>query len=148
MIEARSFDVLVYLDRSRLGRKASLSMAIVELCHASGIAICETESGGELIYGATYDQLLVGAIKSVAAQQEITKLTERHRMGMLARVQRGDWPNTLPWGCTYLAGVMDLDRYAKQVKAVQTKLDALTERMKVLQPNGDAMRNCLRKSKE
>ncbi len=37
LIEARSFDVLVYLDRSRLGRKASLSMAIVELYHAKGL---------------------------------------------------------------------------------------------------------------
>jgi len=105
LIEDRSFDVLVYLDRSRLGRKASLSMAIVELCHAAGIAICETESGGELIYGATYDQLLVGAIKSVAAQQEINKLTERHRMGMLARAKRGEWPSHLPWGYKYVYSV-------------------------------------------
>ena len=37
LIEARAFDVLVYLDRSRLGRKASLSMAIVELCHVRGL---------------------------------------------------------------------------------------------------------------
>lgn len=102
LIEARSFDVLVYLDRSRLGRKASLSMAIVELCHAANIGTCETESGGEIVYGATYDQLLVGAIKSVAAQQEINKLTERHRMGMLARVQRGEWPGKLPWGYKYV----------------------------------------------
>ena len=67
MIEARSFDVLIYLDRSRLGRKASLSMAIVELCHDAGIATYETESTSGLMMGDTYDQMLVGAIKSVAA---------------------------------------------------------------------------------
>src|SRR5690606_23048770 len=44
LIDARAFDVLIYLDRSRLGRKASLSMAIVELCHEAGNATYETEN--------------------------------------------------------------------------------------------------------
>lgn len=44
LVDARAFDVLVYLDRSRLGRKASLSMSVVELCHSAGIATYETEN--------------------------------------------------------------------------------------------------------
>ena len=44
LVDARAFDVLVYLDRSRLGRKASLSMAVVELCNVAGIICYETEN--------------------------------------------------------------------------------------------------------
>ena len=98
MIVARSFDVLIYLDCSRLGRKASLSMAIVELCHDAGIATYETESSSGLMLGDTYDQMLVGAIKSVGAQQEIVKLVERNRFGMIARAERGDFPAAIPFG--------------------------------------------------
>lgn len=97
MIDARAFDVLVYLDRSRLGRKASLSMAIVELCHEAGISTYETESGS-LQQGSTYDQMLVGAIKSVGAQQEIHKFVERRRFGMIARVKRGEVPARISYG--------------------------------------------------
>lgn len=98
LIKDRAFDVLVYLDRSRLGRKAPLSMAVVELCYAAGIGTCETESGGLIQYGSTYDQMLIGAIKSVGAQQEIHKLTERHRIGMAARVRSGKPPGFIVYG--------------------------------------------------
>ena len=37
LINAKAIDVLVYLDRSRLGRTAALSMAVVELCKSAGI---------------------------------------------------------------------------------------------------------------
>ncbi len=99
MIERRSFDVLIYLDRSRLGRKASLSMAIVELCHEAGIITYEMESPpAELSLKESHDEMLIGAIKSVGAQQEIHKLVERHRKGMLGRAQAGKFPNQPPYG--------------------------------------------------
>ena len=101
LIDTKSFDVLIYLDRSRLGRKASLSMAVVELCHEAGIATYETENPPTTIQanGSTsHDEMLIGAIKSVGAQQEIQKLVERRKRGMIGRVKRGDFPNRVPWG--------------------------------------------------
>lgn len=100
MIQARSFDVLVYLDRSRLGRKASLSMAIVELCAEAGILCYETENPPATLQAAapTHDDMLIGAIKSVGAQREIAKIQERHQMGMLDRVRRGGLPAAPPFG--------------------------------------------------
>lgn len=101
LIKRRAFDVLIHLDRSRLGRTASLSMAVVELCREAGILVYETESppthlnNGEV---ASYDEMLVGAIKSVGAQREIIKLQERHKMGMIGRIKRGEFPAAVPWG--------------------------------------------------
>lgn len=104
LIRARSFDLLIYLDRSRLGRKASLSMAIVELCHDAGIATYETESGGGPSLGDNSDEMLLGAIKSVGAQQEVAKLVARNKFGMIARIQRGDMANNLPYGYVAVYG--------------------------------------------
>lgn len=101
LIDARAFDVLIYLDRSRLGRKASLSMAVVELCHEAGILTYETENPPlALSLGSTprNDDMLIGAIKSVGAQQEIHKLQERHKMGMIGRIKRGEFPAAVPYG--------------------------------------------------
>lgn len=99
LIERKAFDVLIYLDRSRLGRKASLSMAVVELCHEAGIITYEMESPpAELSLKESHDEMLIGAIKSVGAQQEIHKLVERHRKGMLGRAQAGKFPNQPPYG--------------------------------------------------
>jgi len=99
LIDARAFDVLVYLDRSRLGRKASLSMSVVELCHDAGIACYETENPPASIKPTdSHDDALIGAIKSVGAQREIDKLRRRHEMGMADRVRRGQFPGTPPFG--------------------------------------------------
>lgn len=99
LIAERAFDVLIYLDRSRLGRKASLSMTIVELCHEAGIITYEVESPpATLDLTTSHDDMLIGAIKSVGAQREIAKLQERHRMGMIDRTRRGKLPGGVPWG--------------------------------------------------
>lgn len=100
LIANRSFDVLIYLDRSRLGRKASLSMAIVELCHEAGIIPYEVESPPATLDSAkqTLDAMLLGAIKSTMAQSEVMKIKERNRMGMLARARKGKHPSHPPYG--------------------------------------------------
>ncbi len=99
LIDARAFDVLVYLDRSRLGRKASLSMAVVELCHEAGIIAYETDNPpASLAIGHDYDDALLGAIKSVGAQQEVRKMVERHESGMIGRVKRGLMTGKIPFG--------------------------------------------------
>lgn len=103
LIEGRAFDVLIYLDRSRLGRKASLSMAVVELCSEAGILTYEVENPPahlDLRSVPSHDDMLLGAIKSVGAQREIAKLKQRHKMGMIGRVKRGEFPKAVPWGWT------------------------------------------------
>lgn len=101
LIDARAFDVLIYLDRSRLGRKASLSMAVVELCQDAGIACYETDAPPATLDDAarnTYDDMLIGAIKSVGAQREVEKFLERSLMGRMGRVKKGKFPHIVPWG--------------------------------------------------
>lgn len=100
LIDQKAFDVLVFLNRSRLGRKASLSMAVVELCHESGMITFETENPPATLAmpQTSHDDMLLGAIKSVGAQREIQQLTERHRMGMLGRIRRGELPSRVPYG--------------------------------------------------
>lgn len=93
LLAARAFDVLIYLDRSRLGRKASLSMAIVELCAQAGVSVYETEnppSSLEDLQGkVSFDDRLLGAFKSVSAQREVDVLQERKRRGMIGRARQG-----------------------------------------------------------
>jgi DNA invertase Pin-like site-specific DNA recombinase len=101
LIDAKAFDVLIYLDRSRLGRKASLSMAVVELCHEAGIATYETENPPTTIQAngtTSHDEMLIGAIKSVSAQREVQKLQERRHMGMIGRIKQGNFAYRVPWG--------------------------------------------------
>lgn len=100
LIDAKSFDVLIYLDRSRLGRTAALSMTIAELCNRANILLYEVESPPTSLdfVSADHNDLILGAIKSVGAQQEINKLNERARKGMIGRVERGIHSYRLSWG--------------------------------------------------
>ena len=62
------------------------------------------------------------------AETELQTEMENTRKGLddcYARIERLDE--------AFAAGVMDLDRYAKQIKKVQSRVDSLTERMKSLQ---------------
>lgn len=99
LIEAEAFDVLVCFSRSRLGRRLGLIETLVDLCRQARILIYETDSPpSSLDLDSGYGELLVGAIKSAGAQDEIAKLIERNRIGMLGRVQRGKFYNNIPFG--------------------------------------------------
>lgn len=108
LISNRSIDVLIYLDRSRLGRTAALSMAVAELCNRAGILLYEMESPPPTMdfVQADHSHMLIGAIKSVDAQQEIRKIQDRHRKGMAGRVEKGRMPGKVNFGYlpTYEAG--------------------------------------------
>lgn len=101
-IKARSFDVLFYYDRSRLGRKASLSMAVVELCHEAGIITYEVDSPPATLGAASTDDMLLGAIKSVNAQIDVRKISEKHKFGMIGRLKAGEFPNIPAYGYMYI----------------------------------------------
>lgn len=99
LISTKAIDVLVFLDRSRLGRTAPLSMVIAELCNRAGILLYETDSPPPTMdfAPADHDDLLLGAIKSVGAQQELRKFKQRRITGMAGRVRRGEFPGEVPW---------------------------------------------------
>lgn len=104
-IEKHTIDVLIFLDRSRLGRQAALSMAVVGLCAKEGILIYDMESPPASLdqlrqSQATYDDQLLGAIKSVGAQREIEKMKFRQASGMIGRTKRGLMPGKLNYGYT------------------------------------------------
>lgn len=93
-IEKKTIDILIFLDRSRLGRQAALSMAIVALCAKAGILAYDMESPPATLEQlkqsqSSYDDLLLGAFKSVGAQREIDKMRSRHASGMRGRAERG-----------------------------------------------------------
>lgn len=100
LINNRAFDVLVCLNRSRLGRTLALVETIAELCRRAKIILYETESPpGTLEYaGDTYDNLLLGAIKSAGAQREIAEIQRRHEMGMLGKFRKGEFLAKIPYG--------------------------------------------------
>lgn len=101
LIESKAIDVLFFLDRSRLGRQASLSMAVVGLCMKHGVAVYEIENPPSSLDAArqqSHDDMLLGAIKSVGAEREIQKLKERHKSGMIGRIRTGKPANKLVYG--------------------------------------------------
>lgn len=112
MIQARAFDVFVYLNHSRLGRDAALSMTVLSLCRRAGIILYDLEAPPPTLDKAarSHADLLISAIKSVGAEQEIIELTRRNTVGMVRRVERGDFPHAAPWGWLSRWEVGDGDR--------------------------------------
>ena len=108
LINTKAIDVLIYLDRSRLGRTAALSMAVAELCNRAHILLYETMAPPATLdfRPSDHSDMLIGAIKSVDAQQEIRKIQDRHRKGMADRVVKGKMPGKINFGYlpTYEAG--------------------------------------------
>ena len=99
LLHTRAFDVLIFLDRSRLGRTAALVMTVTALCEAAGVTCYEMDAPpASLSARPTYADDLVGAIRAVGAQQEVRKLRDRHRMGMVGRVKKGLMPGRIPYG--------------------------------------------------
>lgn len=99
LLDARAFDVLIFLDSSRLGRTAALVMTVTALCEAAGVTCYEMDAPPATLSARTsYADDLVGAIRAVGAQQEVRKLRDRHKMGMTGRVKKGLLPGRIPYG--------------------------------------------------
>lgn len=125
LIDGSEIDVLIYLDRSRLGRQASLSLSVVALCTEAGIATYDMESPPTTLKaGGSTDELLMGAIKSMNAQTEIEKLRYRHRMGMAGRVRKGLAPGNLAYGYT-----VQYDAKGKRIAVVDPAAAAIVQRI-------------------
>lgn len=98
LIEGKAFDVLIFLNLGRLGRDIALIMAIVRLCQRAHIAIYATESPpATLDPSDTYNDTLITVIKASGYQNEITELKRRNLIGMIDRVESGNFPSRIPW---------------------------------------------------
>lgn len=99
LLNARAFDVLVYYDASRLARTASVGFTIRQLCLRRKIALYPTTSPpAELVSRWRHDQAVVDAFQSIGAQDEVAKLVERKRVGMVGKIKRGEMPTKAPYG--------------------------------------------------
>lgn len=100
LIDLRAFDVLIYLNPTRLGREASLVMAVFRLCELAGIVLYETDSPPPTLDSARrgMDKQLIDAFRAVGAQHEVRELVERNRKGMQFRGERGYFPNNINYG--------------------------------------------------
>lgn len=100
LILTKSFDVLVCLTRSRLGRTLALIEGVAQKCRRAGIIIYETDTPpASLEYGTDSDtDLLTGAVRSWGAQRESDELRRRNKMGMLGKFKKGEFLSGVPWG--------------------------------------------------
>ncbi len=97
MIRARSFDVLICYDTTRLGRKDSLILAVIGLCDEAGILVYEIDNPPHSLDNArTYDRKLLDALKAVGSQREVDKLKERLAYGRIGKVKAGGLPGREP----------------------------------------------------
>ncbi len=102
LIDAEAFDVFIFRNLGRVGRDAALSLTIVRLCQRADILTYSTSSPPQSLSGATgsYQKSLTDAVIAVGYENELNELVERHRDGMMRRVDRGLFPGRTPWGWT------------------------------------------------
>lgn len=99
LIREKAFDVLAYLDLGRLGRDMVLSQSVVRLCHRAGIITYSTKSPPASMDKPQMSQqdYLLHAIGAVGYQEEISEIKRRNAIGMVSRVERGDFAYRVPW---------------------------------------------------
>lgn len=99
LARAKQFDVFFFLNRSRLGRKASLSMSVVGVCEDYDIRPFDMESPpASLDRNRNRDERYMGAIKSVEGENQIIKIQDDHRTGMIRRAELGKMPGKINFG--------------------------------------------------
>ena len=103
LIADRAIDVLCCYDTSRLGRKTSLIMSVVELCAEAGIIVYEIENPPTSLDDTRgYDRRILDAIKATGYQHEVDKLKARLTYGRIGRIKAGRFPGrTPPYGYAY-----------------------------------------------
>jgi DNA invertase Pin-like site-specific DNA recombinase len=102
LAQARAMDVVVCRSLDRLGRGDSLLGNVQHLLRRSAVQVFELDNPTIIEFGqkdVTTDRLFTDAFKRVQAESEILKLRQKHRGGMLTRVEyKGLPPGQLPYG--------------------------------------------------
>jgi DNA invertase Pin-like site-specific DNA recombinase len=124
LIKRRAFDVLICYDATRLGRKTSLIMSVVELCAENNIAIFEIDNPpASLEPDRSYDRRLMWLLKAGGSQQEVEKLKARLAYGRIGKVKAGGLPGRAPpYGYTFryaADGTRHIDVVPEEAEIVQ-----------------------------
>lgn len=99
LVEAHQLNVLFFLNRSRIGRKAALSITVADLCAENGVKLFDMESPpSSLSVNISHDEQLIGAVKSVGFERDIRDLIDKTKNGLVRRVENGLFVNRVPWG--------------------------------------------------
>ena len=97
--------VFFFLNRSRLGRTAALSMAVIGLCRENRVKAYDLESPPTTLdITNSRDEAYVGAFKSTEAENQIWAIQENHREGMIRRVEHGKMPGKINFGYSPVYG--------------------------------------------
>lgn len=137
LAEDNKFQVFFFLNRNRLGRKASLSMSVVGICEDNDIRLFDMESPPiSLARSTNRDERFIGAFKSVEGENQIIKLQEDHRTGMIRRVEHGKMPSNINFGYAPIYERGKLTGYSVVEKAAETVIALLNAYL-----NGDGMKN-------
>lgn len=99
LIESHAFNVLFFLNRSRLGRRAALSIAVADTCTEHGVKLFDMESPpSSLDVVISHDEQLLGAVKSIGFERDVRKLVDDARRGVQRRAERGLFGVRPTWG--------------------------------------------------
>lgn len=114
--------VFFFLNRSRLGRTAALSMAIIGLCREYRVKAYDLESPpASLEITNSRDDAYVGAFKSTEAENQIWAIQENHRKGMIRRVEKyGRMPGKVNFGYNAVYENGKLTGYSIDEQAAET----------------------------
>lgn len=102
LVDSRSIDLLIFLNRGRLGRTMSLIEGLVLFCLSADVALYDLSAPPSTLIASQQlhsggDQL-TGVIQSWRYQNEMSEIRRRNKIGMLNRVKRGDFASNIPYG--------------------------------------------------
>jgi len=102
MMDARSADLIVFRDMSRLGRTAALVNQVVSYCHEAGIAVYSRSAPPNSLIASEQAKsegaIIMLSLEGALSQVEMMRLRERNIMGMAGRVKSGKFYNNIPYG--------------------------------------------------
>ena len=102
VIRSNAIDAIVCRSRDRLGRADSLAITIERLCAKHGVVVIPRQNPPVTLdpdyFRYADGSGLAAAIESHMAAASVRRLVNDHNMGMIARIERGDFAGRLPWG--------------------------------------------------
>lgn len=102
LADRKEIDLLIFLNRGRLGRTAAVIESLALYCLRSGVALFDLSAPPSTLVASEQlhssgDQLS-GIIQSWRYQNELTELRRRHHRGMINRIKRGQFAGSIPYG--------------------------------------------------
>ena len=102
LVDTHSIDLVIFLNRGRLGRTMSLIEGLALYCLRQDVALYDLSAPPSSLVAreqlhSSGDQLS-GVIQSWRYQNELTEMRRRNASGMVNRIKRGNFANHIPYG--------------------------------------------------